>query len=71
MTGHGLAANLRKPYPPALLHVVVVVILVANVINIGADIWAMAATRRVWLATLVPSFELSSASVMRLATRPQ
>ena len=43
VTGRGLAANLRAHFPPALLHAVVVLLLVANVINIGADIGAMAA----------------------------
>ena len=40
-TGHGIAANLRKHYPRWILNVVVIALLVANVINIGADIAAM------------------------------
>src|SRR2546423_6280188 len=40
-TGHGVAANLRKHYPRWLLDVVIVALLVANVINLGADIAAM------------------------------
>jgi len=40
-TGHGIAANLRKHYPRWLLDVVVLALLVANVINLGADIAAM------------------------------
>ena len=46
VTGRGLAANLRAHFPPALLHAVVVLLLVANVINIGADIGAMADSLR-------------------------
>lgn len=40
-TGHGIAANLRKHYPRWLLDIVVIALLVANVINLGADIAAM------------------------------
>lgn len=40
-TGHGIAANLRKHYPRWILDVVVIALLVANVINLGADIAAM------------------------------
>jgi NRAMP (natural resistance-associated macrophage protein)-like metal ion transporter len=46
VTGRGLAANLRAHFPPALLHAVVLLLLVANVVNIGADIGAMAAAIR-------------------------
>src|SRR5579864_7219572 len=40
-TGHGIAANLRKHYPRWVLDVIVIALLVANVINLGADIAAM------------------------------
>jgi Mn2+/Fe2+ NRAMP family transporter len=40
-TGHGIAANLRKHYPRWVLDVVVIALLIANVINLGADIAAM------------------------------
>lgn len=40
-TGVGIAGNLRKHYPNWLLQVLVALLLVANVINIGADIGAM------------------------------
>jgi NRAMP (natural resistance-associated macrophage protein)-like metal ion transporter len=43
VTGHGLAANIRLHYPPALLHGIVLLLLLANTINIAADIGAMAA----------------------------
>jgi NRAMP (natural resistance-associated macrophage protein)-like metal ion transporter len=42
-TGHGLAANIRRHYPPWLLYGIVVLLLLANTINIAADIGAMGA----------------------------
>ncbi|HNJ48389.1 MAG TPA: divalent metal cation transporter, partial [Novosphingobium sp.] len=49
-TGRGIAQNLRRNYPPWLLQVVVVMLLIANVINLGADLGAMGAV----LALVVP-----------------
>lgn len=49
-TGKGIAQNLRQHYPPALLRLVVILLLVANVINLGADLGAMGAV----LALIVP-----------------
>ncbi len=43
VTGHGLAANIRKHYSPWLLRGIVVLLLAANTINIAADIGAMGA----------------------------
>lgn len=43
VTGHGVAGNIRRHYSPWLLYFVVALILVANTVNIGADIGAMAA----------------------------
>ena len=43
VTGHGLAANIRRHYPPWLLYGIVVLLLVANTLNIAADIGAMGA----------------------------
>ena len=43
VTGHGLAANIREHYPAWLLYGVVGLLLVANTINIAADLGAMAA----------------------------
>jgi NRAMP (natural resistance-associated macrophage protein)-like metal ion transporter len=42
VTGHGLAANIREHYPAWLLHFIVGLLLVANTINIAADLGAMA-----------------------------
>ena len=43
VTGHGIAQNLRRHYPPWLLYAVVLLLLVANVINLAADLGAMGA----------------------------
>ncbi|HMC47567.1 MAG TPA: divalent metal cation transporter [Caballeronia sp.] len=43
VTGKGLAANIRRHYPPWLLYGIVVLLLIANTINIAADIGAMGA----------------------------
>ncbi|MGB5076331.1 MAG: divalent metal cation transporter [Sphingorhabdus sp.] len=43
VTGAGVAQNLRRHYPRWLLQIVVNLLLVANVINIGADLGAMGA----------------------------
>jgi NRAMP (natural resistance-associated macrophage protein)-like metal ion transporter len=47
VAGQGLAANIRKHFPPWLLYGVVSLLLVANTINIGADIGAMGAALKV------------------------
>jgi len=41
VTGHGLAANIRERFPRPLLYFVVTLLLVANTINIAADLGAM------------------------------
>ena len=43
VTGHGLAANIRRHYSPWILRSVICLLLIANTINIAADIGAMAA----------------------------
>ncbi|MEY4720810.1 MAG: hypothetical protein RIQ46_535 [Pseudomonadota bacterium] len=49
-TGKGIAQNLRQHYPRPVLQGVVLLLLVANVTNLGADLGAMGAA----LALLVP-----------------
>lgn len=63
-TGKGIAQNLRQHYPPWLLRVVVVMLLVANVINLGADLGAMAAS----LNLLVPGPQLLFVVVFGVAS---
>jgi len=41
VTGQGIAGNIRAHYPKPLLRVIVLLLLVANVINLGADLGAM------------------------------
>ncbi len=41
-TGHGIAGVLREHYPNGLLQSVVLLLLVANILNLGADLGAMA-----------------------------
>jgi Mn2+/Fe2+ NRAMP family transporter len=41
VTGRGLAANIRSAFPPAVLKVVVALLLIANTLNIAADVAAM------------------------------
>lgn len=43
VTGAGIASNLRRHYPRPLLHAVLVLLIVANIINLGADLGAMGA----------------------------
>ena len=43
VTGHGLAANIRQYYPHWLVYALVCLLVVANTINIAADLGAMAA----------------------------
>jgi NRAMP (natural resistance-associated macrophage protein)-like metal ion transporter len=46
VTGQGLAGNMRRHYPASLLYPLVGLLVVANTINIGADLGAMAAALR-------------------------
>jgi NRAMP (natural resistance-associated macrophage protein)-like metal ion transporter len=41
VSGHGLATNIRRHYPTWLLYTIVFLLLIANTINIAADISAM------------------------------
>ncbi|OBH35420.1 iron transporter [Mycobacterium sp. E342] len=61
VTGRGLAAVLREHYSRRVLYVAVSLLLVANTVNVGADLGAMAATGQLlvhapllaWLAVIV------------------
>ena len=41
VTGKGLAANIRKAFPQSVLRIVVLLLLIANTLNIAADVAAM------------------------------
>ena len=43
VSGRGIAGNLRRYAPPSVLYMLVGLVVVANVINLGADLGAMAA----------------------------
>jgi len=43
VTGHGLATNLRRVFPQPVVTVLVALLILANTINIGADLAAMGA----------------------------
>jgi NRAMP (natural resistance-associated macrophage protein)-like metal ion transporter len=46
VTGQGIAANVGDHYSPSLLRFIVLLLVVANVINLGADLGAMGAAVR-------------------------
>jgi Mn2+/Fe2+ NRAMP family transporter len=46
VTGRGIAGNLRKHYPNPVVYSIVFLLVVANVINIGADLGAMGESLR-------------------------
>ena len=52
-SGRGIAGNLRRHFPPWLTTLLVLLLLTANTINIGADLGAMADATR--LVTGLPS----------------
>ncbi|MDN5275624.1 MAG: Natural resistance-associated macrophage protein [Candidatus Saccharibacteria bacterium] len=49
VTGKGLAAILKENYSKKLLYMSVILVVVANTINIGADLGAMAATTQLFV----------------------
>ena len=46
VTGKGLAGNMRRHYPALVIYPLIALLLIANIINIGADLGAMAAALR-------------------------
>lgn len=52
-TGHGIAGNIRRHYPNWLLQAVVLLLFVANTINIGADLGAMADALKLLIGGIV------------------
>ena len=53
VTGRGLASILREHYPRHMLYGAVLLLVIANTVNIGADLGAMAATGQLLLG--IPS----------------
>ncbi len=54
VTGRGLAGNLRRSMPHWLLYGIVSLLLIANTINIGADLGAMAAAVKLLVPLPIP-----------------
>ena len=50
VTGAGIAGNIRAHYPPWLLRAIVVLLLAANILNLGADLGAMGAALHLLIA---------------------
>lgn len=63
ISGRGLAANLKKHYPIWILVLITILISLANIINIGADISAMAAA----INLMVPLPAIVLATIISLA----
>ena len=60
VTGYGIAGNLRRHYGRPLLFAIVCLLLVANTINLGADLGAMAAALKLVIGG--PSWPMSPCS---------
>src|SRR5438105_15319630 len=58
VTGRGIAANLRRHYPRPLLWSAVALLLIANVINLGADLSAMGAAMQMLLGGQIVAYSL-------------
>jgi Mn2+/Fe2+ NRAMP family transporter len=54
-TGRGIAGNLRQYYPNWLLQTIVLLLFVANTLNLGADLGAMGETSRLLLPEMPSS----------------
>src|SRR5690349_14368758 len=59
VTGRGIAANLRRHYPRSVLWSAVTLLVVANVINLGADLSAMGAAMQMLVGGRVFAFTLA------------
>jgi NRAMP (natural resistance-associated macrophage protein)-like metal ion transporter len=66
-TGHGIATNLRRHYPRWLLNVLVLSLLIANTINLGADIAAMGDAARLLVGGNMQAWMVAIAAVSLLA----
>ncbi|RWM07034.1 MAG: divalent metal cation transporter [Mesorhizobium sp.] len=62
-TGKGISGNLSRHYPASLLYVVVMLLFVANVINIGADLSAMADALKLLVGGPSPVYVITFAVV--------
>jgi NRAMP (natural resistance-associated macrophage protein)-like metal ion transporter len=58
VTGRGIARNLRRHYPRSVLYFAVSLLLIANVINLGADLSAMGAALQLLIGGSVGLYTL-------------
>jgi NRAMP (natural resistance-associated macrophage protein)-like metal ion transporter len=58
VTGRGIAANLRRHYPRPILWSAVLLLLFANVINLGADLSAMGAVLQLLLGGQIVAYTI-------------
>ncbi|MGZ8983332.1 MAG: NRAMP family divalent metal transporter [Methylotenera sp.] len=58
VSGHGLATNLREHYPAWLLYSIVGLLLIANTINIAADIAAMGEALKLLIGGYAPFYAI-------------
>lgn len=66
VTGKGLAAVIRENYPKWILYPVVVLVVLANVLNIGSDIGAMAASTQLIMPVPFPVLAVGFSILMIL-----
>jgi len=59
VTGRGIAANLRRHYPRPLMWSAVTLLLIANVINLGADLSAMGASLQMMIGGDIGEYTLA------------
>src|SRR5439155_15434803 len=62
VTGRGIAGNVCRHYPGWLLQIIVVLLFVANAVNIGADLGAMGDALKLLLPARLHSMSCCSAS---------
>ncbi len=73
VTGRGLAANIRQNYPRWVLYIATLLLFVANTLNIGADLGAMAKATQLLLpqasfTTLILGFTIISLALQIFTT---
>jgi NRAMP (natural resistance-associated macrophage protein)-like metal ion transporter len=66
VTGKGLAGNMRRHYPAIVVYPLIAFLLIANIINIGADLGAMAAALRLLIEGLLDHWQTAIAGSVAL-----
>ena len=67
-TGHGIAGNLCRHYPGWLLYCVVIPLFLANTINIGADLCAMADAVKLFIGGPAAIYAIAFGTICAVAT---